>query len=200
MLGDNPEKSKNPLKKAMRRRNAKTVQFTAPTYVEASDVEYSTEEEEEGDGDFFAQEEGRAETQPQEQEVDTNEGAVVEPSNSRENVLDAQRAIDPRVDAPRPTATTDKAQSIDDDIGRIGMLVALNLSSYILTCLDNDASKQSRNGTVRNTDSFFKDDGVETRKINLTPSLLRDDSSSSTVKSVEPREVLITKSVSTLQC
>ena len=45
MLGDNPEKSKNPLKKAMRRRNAKTVQFTAPTYYEASDIDYSSDEE-----------------------------------------------------------------------------------------------------------------------------------------------------------
>ncbi|KAI7426077.1 hypothetical protein KC368_g18485, partial [Hortaea werneckii] len=42
MLGDNSEKSRNPLKKAMRRRNAKTVQFAAPTYVEASDYDYST--------------------------------------------------------------------------------------------------------------------------------------------------------------
>ena len=45
MLGDNAEKSKNPLKKAMRRRIAKTVQFTAPTYVEASDYDYTSEEE-----------------------------------------------------------------------------------------------------------------------------------------------------------
>ena len=53
MLGDNPEKSKNPLKKAMRRRNAKTVQFSAPTYHEAADVEYSTEEEEEGEESYL---------------------------------------------------------------------------------------------------------------------------------------------------
>lgn len=46
MLGDSPEKTKNPLKKAMRRRNAKTVQFAAPTYVEASDYDYSSDEEE----------------------------------------------------------------------------------------------------------------------------------------------------------
>lgn len=45
MLSDNAEKSKNPLKKAMRRRNAKTVTFTAPTYVEASDYDYSSDEE-----------------------------------------------------------------------------------------------------------------------------------------------------------
>lgn len=46
-------------------------------------------------------------------------------------------------------------------------------------------AKVSRNGTVRNTDSFFKDDNVETRKITLTPNLLRDDSSTSTVSSKE---------------
>ena len=36
---------------------------------------------------------------------------------------------------------------------------------------------KSRNGTVRNTDSFFKDETLETRKITLTPNLLRDDAS-----------------------
>jgi hypothetical protein len=35
----------------------------------------------------------------------------------------------------------------------------------------------TRNGTIRNTDSFFKDDNVETRKISLTPNILRDDGS-----------------------
>src|SRR6266480_562097 len=47
MLGDNPEKSKNPLKKAMRRRNAKTVQFAAPQYFEPPVFDYSDDEEEE---------------------------------------------------------------------------------------------------------------------------------------------------------
>jgi len=47
MLGDNAERSKNPLKKAKRRRNAKQVSFAAPTYVEASDYEYSSADEEE---------------------------------------------------------------------------------------------------------------------------------------------------------
>jgi hypothetical protein len=48
---------------------------------------------------------------------------------------------------------------------------------------------KSRRGTLRNTDSFFKDDSVETRKITLTPNLLRDDSSNSTTKSNESKEV-----------
>lgn len=46
MLGDTADSSKNPLKKAMKRRKAKTVQFTAPTFVEASDYDYSSDEEE----------------------------------------------------------------------------------------------------------------------------------------------------------
>lgn len=52
MLGDNSEKSKNPLKKAMRRRNAKTVSFNPPTYIEASDVDFITDDEVD-DGDFM---------------------------------------------------------------------------------------------------------------------------------------------------
>lgn len=47
MLGDTAEKSKNPLKKAMRRRYARTVQINeTPTYVEASDYDYSSDEDE----------------------------------------------------------------------------------------------------------------------------------------------------------
>lgn len=72
MLGDNPDKPKNPLKKAMRRRNGKTVQFAAPTYVEAPDVDYSTEEEEEGEGEFSAQADVN-DSQDQEQQEDRKE-------------------------------------------------------------------------------------------------------------------------------
>ncbi len=82
MLGDNPEKSKNPLKKAMRRRNAKTVQFAAPQYFDPSDVEYSTDEEEQEDGEYLTQDEG-AEVQDQDQGRDVDEGAAVEPPRSR---------------------------------------------------------------------------------------------------------------------
>jgi hypothetical protein len=79
MLGDNPEKSKNPLKKAMRRRNAKTVTFTSPTYFEASDVDYSTEEEQ-GDGEYLEEEEetSRVETQNRQDDI-RDEDIVVEP-------------------------------------------------------------------------------------------------------------------------
>ena len=63
MLGDGAEKSKNPLKKAMRRRITKAVQFTAPTYVEASDYDYTTEEESDGQTNI---DEGGSETHDEE--------------------------------------------------------------------------------------------------------------------------------------
>jgi hypothetical protein len=44
---------------------------------------------------------------------------------------------------------------------------------------NGDMVTRSRKGVVRNTDSFFKDDSVETKKISLTPRLLRGDSEGS---------------------
>ena len=63
----------------------------------------------------------------------------------------------------------------------------------LLIISDDASSSKSRKGTVRNTDSFFKDDTVETRKMSLTPSLLRDDSNTSSSIAVmnEPKEVCL---------
>src|SRR3954471_14682458 len=74
MLGDNPEKSKNPLKKAMRRRNAKTVQFAAPQYFEPSDFDYSDEEDEEDEGLERQLEQGESSQQGQEQDAKQGNG------------------------------------------------------------------------------------------------------------------------------
>ena len=117
MLGDNPEKSKNPLKKAMRRRNAKTVQFTAPTYFEASEVEYSSEEEEEPEGDYFSQgqEEEVADRPGEDQELMTDKSATVEPlKSSGQTPIDPQAAIDPRVDGPSQNDAADGTQSYEE--------------------------------------------------------------------------------------
>lgn len=158
MLGDQDQKSKNPLKKAIRRRNAKTVTFTAPTYVEASDNDYSTEEEEDGENPFYSQEDQRAEAQEGAQELD--EPIAVEPLRTRD------------VKEAKPdTAEADVAAKTSSD--------ASNRSSSDI--FDNQPeTSRSRNGTVRNTDSFFKDDSVETRKITITPALFRDESNNLT--------------------
>ncbi|KAM0310821.1 hypothetical protein ACHAO8_007739 [Botrytis cinerea] len=158
MLGDQAEKSKNPLKKAIRRRNAKTVTFTAPTYVEASDVDYSSDEDD-GDGGFYGQQEQQAEQQ--EQTVDDDEIVAIEPLKPR-NELREVKSESPERDNSLAKSSLDTTRSSDEILE------------------GKTEGSKSRNGTLRNTDSFFKDDTVETRKITLTPNLLRDDSSTST--------------------
>jgi hypothetical protein len=168
MLGDQAEKTKNPLKKAIRRRNAKTVTFTAPTYVEASDIDYSTDEEE-GEGDYYGQ---NGEKEPIEDEKEPgpedDEIVAVEPLKPRTEV----REVKQETDETGPAKVSSDTARTSDEIFE-GKL----------------ETKQSRNGTVRNTDSFFKDDSVETRKITLTPNLLRDDSSTSTRTSNDSKEL-----------
>lgn len=83
MLGDNLEKPKNPLKKAIRRRNAKQVQFTAPTYYEASDIDYSTEEDEEADGDYNAHEVENQDSQSQDSNKDSKDDAADDQANPK---------------------------------------------------------------------------------------------------------------------
>ena len=86
MLGDNSEKSKNPLKKAMRRRNAKTVTFTSPTYIEASDIDFSTDEELDDDASFNDEDVSRGDTDNL-QDGD-NDDIVVEPLRPKSKGVD----------------------------------------------------------------------------------------------------------------
>ncbi|EKG16800.1 hypothetical protein MPH_06003 [Macrophomina phaseolina MS6] len=166
MLGDTAEKSKNPLRKAMRRRNAKTVQFTAPTYVEASDYDYSSDEEED-ENEAFGNGQIHAEDELEDEENEARDTVTVEPLR----IGSKERKTDESEQRTEESKNSDEKQRTSDEI------------------FDSPREqKVSRNGTVRNTDSFFKDETVETRKITLTPNLLRDDSSASTVRSTEGRE------------
>lgn len=96
MLSDNPEKSKNPLKTAIRRRrNAKVVQFTTPTYFEASDVEWSDTEGDPDSGDMdFDIRDNRKQQQ-------SSEGNDI---TSNELSQDSTKGVDSRVDAPAAAA------------------------------------------------------------------------------------------------
>ncbi|PGH06757.1 hypothetical protein GX51_02198 [Blastomyces parvus] len=175
MLGDNAEKSKNPLKKAMRRRNAKTVTFTSsPVYHEPSDVEYSTEEEEDPDDQFFDndddEETARSETNDG-QEESQNEDIVVEPLRPKAQT-DKEGSSAREVEPDRDTSP-EKARASEDSFDR----------------QDDTPTGRSRNGVVRNTDSFFKDDSLETKKISLTPNLLRDDSNGGPAVTNDPKEI-----------
>jgi hypothetical protein len=160
MLGDTAEKTKNPLKKAMRRRNAKNVQFAPPTYVEASDYDYSSDED--NDELFGGPEPNQAQQQQQTaQKTESDQDDLkVQPLK-----LGAKKGSSEEGSAD--DAARGDERTSDDSLDRP---------------LDQ---KVTRNGTVRNTDSFFKDETTETRKITLTPNLLRDDSSTSTTGSKE---------------
>lgn len=128
MLGDNPEKSKNPLKKAMRRRNGKTVQFAAPTYRDPPPMDYSTEEEEDEDGDaeHATNEEGSNETQNGEREKEMTENTTVEPLAARgqENENDASEpkgSLDSR-DTDDQSTVAENERSSDETLERSGNL------------------------------------------------------------------------------
>ncbi|KAF2848086.1 hypothetical protein T440DRAFT_176146 [Plenodomus tracheiphilus IPT5] len=171
MLGDTAEKSKNPLKKAIRRRNAKTVQFAPPTYVEASDYDYSSDE---GDGELFGGPEPKQIQQQQQQnaqktdaDAESEEGLQVQPLKVNGGKREDGQPDGEVRGSSDSAKREDGSKTSEDDVDRP---------------LD---PKVSRNGTLRNTDSFFKDENTETRKITLTPNLLRDDSSTSTTGSKE---------------
>lgn len=175
MLGDTAEKTKNPLKKAMRRRNAKTVQFAQPQYFEPSDYDYSSDEED-GDEPFGGADPTQSAAQQQQQqatadkEPEQDENLKVQPLKVNGSKKDGQSKSE--------TETGDPA----DDSAKGGLEKQRSSDDSFDKPLD---PKVSRNGTMRNTDSFFKDENTETRKITLTPNLLRDDSSTSTTGSRE---------------
>ncbi|KAI0200452.1 hypothetical protein F4808DRAFT_470419 [Astrocystis sublimbata] len=168
MLGDReqPEKTKNPLVTAMKRRKAKTVTFTAPTYVDYSDFDYSDEEGEDDEGEGTqqaAQQDGQQDKSAAQQattEVLEDESAKVEPLKSR-----SQKQV--RIDDTKSEEADDIDSATND---------ASRRSSDEF--FDSKAERTTKNGTVRNTDSFFRDESIETKKITLTPGLLRDESES----------------------
>lgn len=164
MLGDNNEKSKNPLKKAMRRRNAKTVNFAPPTYIEASDVEFSSDDDSEH-GDFFNDDETVESEEGDGQEQ--TEDIVVEP-------------LRPKAQKEKPAEQTDETELHERQEPERSISDPRRSSEEFFDPEEPTVSR-SRNGTVRNTDSFFKDDTAEPKKISLTPNLLRDESNGNTV-------------------
>ncbi|EER24896.1 SH3 domain containing protein [Coccidioides posadasii C735 delta SOWgp] len=170
MLSDNAEKPKNSLKKAIRRRNAKTVTFASPTYFEASDIDYSTEEED-IDDQLFDEEGIREEEGEGEYESELSDIQGIREESSMGNMK-----VEPL--RPKPQADRDHSQSQDEE--------STDRTSEQTRDSEESANQQeefrhgrSRNGVFRNTDSFFKDDTVETKKISLTPNLLRDDANES---------------------
>ncbi|KAI0603505.1 hypothetical protein F4775DRAFT_581413 [Biscogniauxia sp. FL1348] len=147
MLGDQAEKAKNPIKTAIRRRK-KTVTFTAPTY--------------DGEGDSQSQQQGEQDQQSSSQhsisdDMEEDESAKVQPLKPRSQKQAKSETAKAEQTDEITSVAHDEARRSSDDI------------------FDAKVERTTRNGTVRNTDSFFKDETIETKKITLTPGLLRDD-------------------------
>ncbi|OTB08459.1 hypothetical protein M426DRAFT_52248, partial [Hypoxylon sp. CI-4A] len=160
MLGDTAEKTKNTIKTAIRRRK-KNVAFAAPTYVDYSDIDYSTEEED-ADGEKQSDEQGAQQEKQSSQQgaddvSDDDESAKVEPLKTR---------------GPQKQVRLESAKTDDENVDPTSKSENSRDSSEMF---DARNERVTRNGTVRNTDSFFKDETIETKKITLTPGLLRDD-------------------------
>ena len=194
MLGDTTEKSKNYLKNAMRRRNAKKVQFGGHSYVEASEHEYSSDEEDgpdkvytNGDGPTSEEVNGNGTTQ---ESQDQDEIAVA-PLNVHGPGKDRRSPSPEKKDVPEETGEdearrkgVDQVRPNEEALDKQGIR---KLSSIELLRLKfSPGPSKSRLGTIRNTDSFFKDEVTETRKITLTPGLLRDDGA--VVRSIDGKE------------
>ncbi|KAL6859323.1 hypothetical protein J3F83DRAFT_768978 [Trichoderma novae-zelandiae] len=147
-----------------------TVVFAEPTYHDYS-VDYSSEEEDADEASEPTRQKKQATSGDDEDTAD--ETARVEPlkPNKSKNAKPAEQSQD---------------DSSDDE----------DLRGSLDIVEKRDGPSISRNGNIRNTDSFFKDDTAETKKITLTPNLLRDDGpreSTDSTSSGKPRTSLESK-------
>lgn len=167
MLGDQADKAKNPIKTAIRRKKAKNVSFAAPTYVDYSDFDYDTEEEE-AEGELLAQQQ-----QQQQQQAQTQASTGNQASDADKEKVDETAKVAPlKPRAQKSVQLVEAAKSDEQSAAAAGKLTG-RTSEEIFETNGVEGPKKKADGTVR--DSFFKDDTVETKKITLTPNLLRDD-------------------------
>ena len=105
------------------------MQFTAPTYVEASDVDYSTEEEgEEGEGEYPQTEEDRSEQQEPEQESRTDDDAIVEPLKTvarTESTGESEAQAKQTATGTNQTSDVDRVRTSDEIFDYTGLFLHL---------------------------------------------------------------------------
>lgn len=169
MLGDQADKAKNSIKTAMRRRKTKNVSFAAPTFVDYSDYDYDTSDEEDDANNPFAQQQ---QSQAQQQQQSQQQAAAASQTNG--DIANDDEAA--KVAPLKPRGQQKTVQVVDpakSDSKEESSNKAPRTSEEIFETNGVEGPKKKADGTVR--DSFFKDDTVETKKITLTPNLLRDD-------------------------
>lgn len=170
MLGDQSDKTKNPIKTAMRRRK-KNVSFAAPTYVDYSDFDYDTEEEEEAEAEFYAQQQQQQQQQQAQQQ--SQQQTATAKQTTAEEAAASEEAAQVAPLRPRAQKSVQIVDPANSDSKEESPTTKNRTSEEIFETNGVEGPKRKADGTVR--DSFFKDDTVETKKITLTPNLLRDD-------------------------
>ncbi|PTB81829.1 hypothetical protein M440DRAFT_1435519 [Trichoderma longibrachiatum ATCC 18648] len=130
-----------------------TVVFAEPTYFDYSDHDYSSEEE---DADETS-------------EPATARQKKLATSGDDEDATDESARVEPL--KPNKSKAAKLSEQIQDDLSDDDE----DLRGSLEIVEKRDGPSISRNGNIRNTDSFFKDETTETKKITLTPNLLRDD-------------------------
>ncbi|KAJ4854277.1 uncharacterized protein T069G_11256 [Trichoderma breve] len=133
-----------------------TVAFAEPTYHDYSDHDYSSEEE------------------------DLNE-MLDATQTKQQSASDGDPADDSARVEPLKTKSSKGAKPSDQTLDESSDEEDLRGS---LDIVEKKGPSISRNGNIRNTDSFFKDETAETKKITLTPNLLRDDAPRESTDSV----------------
>ncbi|KAF9779957.1 hypothetical protein IL306_000863, partial [Fusarium sp. DS 682] len=170
MLGDTAEKKQQTFKSPIRF-GRKTVTFTSPTYHDYTEIDDYSSDEEDLD-DLFANSTTTAkQDQHQEQKKDTRDPAstisIIEDDSSEESA---------KVEPLKPRSNKEVKMALEPSkVDTVEEEDETRSSEEILFDNKQEGPSRSRNGTVRNTDSFFRDETVETKKITLTPNLLRDD-------------------------
>ncbi|TLS22713.1 uncharacterized protein PpBr36_06028 [Pyricularia pennisetigena] len=183
MLGDQMEKTKNPIKSAMKRRKTKTVAFAAPTFHDYSDIDYSTEEED-PEMDFYIRQQQAQQQQEQQQQQQQQQEQQQAQQNQQQQQQSQQVVNTQAANEEEPSRAEFAKSRQQKDVRAVDPVTDEadnDLATGGRTSEDIfEASKsitpgptKTKDGTVR--DSFFKDDTVETKKITLTPNLLRDD-------------------------
>lgn len=161
------EKAKSTFR--LRGKKKKNVVFAEPTYVDYSDFDDYSSEEEEAGGLFGQQQDGNGtkDAADKQQEQASGEQAKVKAEGAMDDESAKVEPLKPRGQKEAAAASESLGESPDEAEAR--------RSSEQFFETRAEGPSRSRNGTVRNTDSFFKDETVETKKITLTPNLLRDD-------------------------
>ncbi|RBQ72814.1 hypothetical protein FVER14953_10304 [Fusarium verticillioides] len=186
MLGDTAEKKQQTFKSPIRF-GRKTVTFTSPTYHDYTEIDDYSSDEEDLDDLFAGSTTTAKQDQQQEQKKDRDPAStisIIEDDSSEESA---------RVEPLKPRSNKEVKMALEPSkVDTVEEEDETRSSEEILFDNKQEGPSRSRNGTVRNTDSFFRDETVETKKITLTPNLLRDDnqprpSQDSTTKDIKSR-------------